>query len=171
MNQPRGIGHMTIRNWWKQTFVGLQCSNKPWNWGQETGFGDHWQDQRDKSCEIIDVAIPECWKVSRSCEKISKNVGCKDKGDSGGNGGFRISTNEFEKQPEGYWRGNLWVNYPEMCTLEFRKNLKKGAQDVGERKENRLCSYASLGNLLLPGAREKNSLNIISCENFNNNYN
>ena len=63
------------------------------------------------------------------------------------------------------------MNYPEMCTLEFRKNLKKGAQDVGERKENRLCSYASLGNLLLPGAREKNSLNIISCENFNNNYN
>ena len=102
MNQPRSIGRMTIRNWWLQTFVGRQCSNKPWNWGQETGFGDYWQDQRDKSCEIIDVVIPECWKVSRPCEKISKNVGCKNKVDSGDNGGFRISTNEFEKQLEGY---------------------------------------------------------------------
>ena len=27
----------------------------------------------------------------------SKNVGCKDKGDSGGNWGIRISTNEFKK--------------------------------------------------------------------------
>ena len=62
------------------------------------------------------------------------------------------------------------MNDPEICTVEFSKNLKKGGQDVWERKENRLCSYASLGNLLLPGAREQNSLNIISCANFNNNY-
>ena len=27
-----------------------------------------------------------------------KNVGCKGKGDSGGNGGIRISTSEFEKR-------------------------------------------------------------------------
>ena len=27
----------------------------------------------------------------------SKNVGCKDKGDSGGDWGIRISTNEFKK--------------------------------------------------------------------------
>ena len=150
------------------------CGTSVFEQTMKLGSGDRiwWSLTRSERQELWNYrcAIPECWKVSRSCEKISKNVGCKDKGDSGGNGGFRISTNEFEKQPEGYWRGNLWVNYPEMCTLEFRKNLKKGAQDVGERKENRLCSYASLGNLLLPGAREKNSLNIISCENFNNNY-
>ena len=30
-------------------------------------------------------------------EKL-KNVGCKGKGDSGGNGGIRISTSEFEKR-------------------------------------------------------------------------
>ena len=27
-----------------------------------------------------------------------KNVGCKGKGDSGGNGGIRISTSDFEKR-------------------------------------------------------------------------
>ena len=34
--------------------------------------------------------------------RSSKTVGCKDDCDSGDNGGIRVSTNEFEKQLEGY---------------------------------------------------------------------
>ena len=39
-------------------------------------------------------------KISQ--EKFEHCMGCKDRGDSGANGGIRISTNEFGKQPEGY---------------------------------------------------------------------
>ena len=31
------------------------------------------------------------------------------------------------------------MNDPEMCTVEFSKNLKKGGQDVGERKKKTDC--------------------------------
>ena len=30
------------------------------------------------------------------------------------------------------------MNDPEMCTVEFSKNLEKGGQDVGERKKKQI---------------------------------
>ena len=53
-------------------------------------------------------------------------MACKGKGDSGGNGGIRISTN-------GYWCWNLFETDP----------------------NTRQCSLATLGNVLLPEAREE----------------
>ena len=35
--------------WRLQIFVGLQSSNRPWNWGQEIGFGGHWQERQELS--------------------------------------------------------------------------------------------------------------------------
>ena len=63
-------------------------------------------DKRDKSSQIIDVAIPEDngvrekedekVEVSRSSKRSSKNVGCKDKGYSSGSGSIGINTTEIE---------------------------------------------------------------------------
>lgn len=56
-------------------------------------------------------------KISQ--EKFEHCMGCKDRGDSGANGGIRISTNEFGKQPEGYWCKNLCENDTKMCTVKL----------------------------------------------------
>ena len=64
-------------------------------------------DKRDKSCQIIDVAIPEDNGVrEKEAEKVEKyqdlerevgkNVGCKDKGYSSGSGTIGINTTEIE---------------------------------------------------------------------------
>lgn len=135
-------------------------------------------EKRDKSCQIIESGNFkgqtgkrkgrwESWKVTRSCERSSKNVGCKDKGDSSGNGGIRIRTNgEFGKQLEGFWRGNLCQNDPDMYAVRVSKNFMKGARNVELCKANRLYSLASLGNLLLPGNREETNYNMISRAKF-----
>ena len=53
-----------------------------------------------------------------------------------------------------------------MCTVKLgQQEFKKVARDVEERKSNRRCSLAFLGNLL-PKAREETSCNIISCVKF-----
>ena len=51
----------------------------------------------------------------------SKNVGCKNKGDSGGNWGIRIGTNEF--------KNNLKVI-----------DVDVSMEEVGERKSNKSCA-------------------------------
>ena len=56
-----------------------------------------------------------------------------------------------------------------MCSVVVSKKFKKGARGVAieDRKSNRLCCLvASLRNLLLPGAREETSFNIINCVKF-----
>jgi len=55
-----------------------------------------------------------------------------------------------------------------MCIAGVGKNSYKGAGDVERReKANKGCFLASLGNLLLPGANDETSFNIInSCANL-----
>ena len=66
----------------------------------------------------------------------SKNVGCEDKGDSGGNWGIRISTNEFKNNLK-VIDADISIEVVQKCSLLGScKNFKKGAQEVGERKSN-----------------------------------
>ena len=63
-------------------------------------------DKRGKSCQIIDVAVPEYGRVRekedekvevpRSSERRSKNMGCEDKGYSSGSRSIGINTTEIE---------------------------------------------------------------------------
>jgi len=57
---------------------------------------------RWESWELIKSIL---WEKFEKWEDVSQ-----DKGDSGGNEDIRISTNECEKQPQGYWCGNLCKN-------------------------------------------------------------
>ena len=69
----------------------------------------------------------------------SKNVGCKDKGDSGGNWGIRISTNEFKNNLK-VIDADISMEVIQKCSLlGSYKSFKKGAREVGERKSNNSC--------------------------------
>ena len=72
----------------------------------------------------------------------SKNVGCKDKGDFGGNWGIRISTNEFKNTLK-VIDVDISMEVIQKCSLLGScKSFKKGAREVGERKSN--CSCANV---------------------------
>ena len=60
-------------------------------------------------CKGVREGKWEIWKVTRSWERSWKNVGCKDKGDSGSIGGIRIITydNIFVGQTH---LGNYWIS-------------------------------------------------------------
>ena len=67
-------------------------------------------------------------------------MGCKDKGDSGGNWGIRISTNEFKNNLK-VIDVDISMQVIQKCSLlESCKSLKKGAREVGERKSNSSCA-------------------------------
>ena len=74
------------------------------------------------------------------------------KGDSGGSGSIGIRTTEVEGQSE----------LIQKCALLGSARIHR---KVLERKANKRCVLASLGNLLLPGANEGTSFNIVSCVN------
>ena len=70
----------------------------------------------------------------------SKNLGCKDKGDSGGNWGIRISTNEFKNNLK-VIDVDISMQVIQKCSLLGScKSFKKGAREVGERKSNSSCA-------------------------------
>ena len=70
----------------------------------------------------------------------SKNLGCKDKGDSGGNWGIRISTNEFKNNLK-VIDVDISMQVIQKCSLLGScKRFKKGAREVGERKSNSSCA-------------------------------
>ena len=103
-----------------------------------------WKGVREEKWEI--------WKVTRSCERSSKNVGCKDKGDSGGIGGIRIITydNIFVGQTHlgNYWIsnnggssivkvaehcfGSLWIYV--ICQIMVRERLQITSWDLASEK-------------------------------------
>ena len=67
-------------------------------------------------------------------------MGCKDKGDSGGNWGIRISTNEFKNNLK-VIDVDISMQVIQKCSLlESCKSFKKGAREVGERKSNSSCA-------------------------------
>lgn len=91
--------------------MGLQSSNRPWNWGQEIGFGGHWQERQELS-----------------------NYRC---------GSSRGWTGKRNEKVEKY-------------------------QDPAEEKFENSRVFLGLPRLLLlPGARENTSLNIISRTRIN----
>ena len=70
-------------------------------------------DKRDKSCQIIDMAIPEDGRVrEKEDEKVAKYQdlarevrkmwGVRTKGYSSGSGSIGINTTEIERQPENH---------------------------------------------------------------------
>ena len=63
-------------------------------------------------------------------------MGCKDKGDSGGNWGIRISTNEFKNNLKVIDVDISMQGIQKCALLESCKSFKKGAREVGERKSN-----------------------------------
>ena len=70
----------------------------------------------------------------------SKNVGCKNKGDSGGNWGIRISTNEFKNNLK-VIDVDVSMEVTQKCwLLGSCKSFKNGAREVGERKSNNSCA-------------------------------
>ena len=67
-------------------------------------------------------------------------MGCKDKGDSGGNWGIRISTNEFKNNLK-VIDVDISMQVIQKCSLLGScKSFKKGAREVGERKSNSSCT-------------------------------
>ena len=84
-------------------------------------------------------------------------MGCKGKGDSGGNGGIRISTSDFENR--------LKVTDVEISVKLIQKCAMLGPAKIFLRKvlemqrrgnQTDMCSLTSLGKyFLLPGAREE----------------
>ena len=84
-------------------------------------------------------------------------MGCKGKGDSGGNGGIRISTSDFEKR--------LKVIDVEICVKLIQKCATLGPAKIFSRKvlemqrrgnQTDMCSLTFLGKyFLLPREREE----------------
>ena len=67
-------------------------------------------------------------------------MGCKDKGDSGGNWGIRISTNEFKNNLK-VIDVDISMEVIQKCSLLGScKSFKKSAREVGERKSNSSCA-------------------------------
>ena len=67
-------------------------------------------------------------------------MGCKEKGDSGGNGGIRISTNELKNNLK-VIDVDISTEVTQKCSLLGScKSFKKGAREAEERKSNNSCA-------------------------------
>ena len=140
-------------------------------------------DKRDKSCQIIDVAIPEdngvrekedekVEKYQDLAREVRKMWGVKTKVIPvvvGALGSIPLRLNDNLRAIE----VGIPVGLIQRCALlGSARILRKVQRCRKKRKANKGCFLASLGNLFSPGANDETSFNIInSCANLNNNNN
>ena len=67
-------------------------------------------------------------------------MGCKDKGDAGGNGGISISTNELKSNLKAFDVDISMKVTQKYSLLGSCTSFKKGAREVEERKSNNSCA-------------------------------